>query len=339
MAEKMTDIANKFLAEHACSKQELSELKKWLSNPSSALEVEAWLSEHWAMSPEIDSGAMIESVFQQIETYQHVEGKDGLSLTRILKIYQRIAAFLLIPLIGCGILYWVANSDQSCGKLTETIAPRGQKSQIVLADGTKVWLNSETKIKYPGTFSKCQRDVYLEGEAFFEVSKNRHQPFIVHTSGVDVKVLGTKFNVKAYPDEGQVETSLFEGKINLLLDSSSPTKQIIEKEIAPGQSFVYSKASHQLAANKFPQEEIDGWKKNQLIFKDDTFSNLVKKVERWYAVKIVYDEKLFNDRRLTVELYEGERLERLMEIISKALSVNYIYGKGEIRLTPKSKNM
>lgn len=338
MAEKLTDIANKFLAEQVCSKQELGELKKWLSNPSSALEVEAWLSEHWAMSPEIDSGTMIESVFQQIETYQHVEVEAGLSLTRILKIYQRIAAFLLIPLIGCGILYWVANSGQSCGTLTETIAPRGQKSQIVLADGTKVWLNSETRIKYPGTFSKDQRDVYLEGEAFFEVSKNRRQPFIVHTSGVDVKVLGTKFNVKAYSDENQIETSLFEGKINLLLDSSSPTKSI-EKEIAPGQSFVYSKASHQLAATSLPLEEINGWKNNQLIFKDDTFSNLVKKVERWYDVKIVYDEKLFNDRRLTVELYEGERLERLMEIISKALSVNYIYAKGEIRLTPKSKNM
>jgi ferric-dicitrate binding protein FerR (iron transport regulator) len=338
MTEKITDIANKFLAEQVCSKQELGELKKWLSNPSSSLEVEAWLSEHWAMSPEIDSGTMIESVFQQIEACRPVEVKAGLSLTRILKIYQRIAAFLLIPIIGCGILYWVSNSGQSYGQLTETIAPRGQKSQIVLADGTKVWLNSDTKIKYPGNFSKCQRDVYLEGEAFFEVAKNPRQPFFVHTSGVNVKVLGTKFNVKAYPDEGQVETSLFEGKINLLMDSSLSTKQV-EQEITPGQSFMYSKTSHQLEAMSFPREEIDGWKNNQLIFKDDTFSNLVKKVERWYDVKVVYDEKLFNDRRLTVELYEGERLERLLEIISKALSVNYIYEKGEISLKPKPTNM
>ena len=83
----------------------------------------------------------------------------------------------------------------------------------------------------------------------------------------------------------------------------------------------------------------DGWKNNRLIFKNDTFNNLVRKVERWYDVKIVYDEKLFSDRRLTVELYEGERLERLMEIVGMTLSVNYKYDKGKIILTPKSINM
>jgi ferric-dicitrate binding protein FerR (iron transport regulator) len=160
----------------------------------------------------------------------------------------------------------------------------------------------------------------------------------VHTSQVNVKVLGTKFNIKAYADESDIETSLFEGKINLILNNLS-AENPIEKEVDPGQSLVYSKTDHQLVANKFPQDEINGWKNNQLIFKDDTFSNLVRKVERWYDVKVVYNEKLFNDRRLTVELYEGERLERLMDIISLTLSVDYKYEKGEIILTPKSKNM
>jgi len=245
---------------------------------------------------------------------------------------------LLIPILGLGILYWVSQYNQPVGQYTETIAPRGQKSQIVLADGTKVWLNSDTKIKYPGNFSKNQRDVYLDGEAFFEVAKNEHQPFVVHTSQVNVKVLGTKFNIKAYADESDVETSLFEGKINLIMNNSSSGSPV-EKEVKPGQSFVYSKTDHQLVANRFPQEEINGWKKNQLIFKDDTFSNLVRKVERWYDVKVVYDEKQFDDRRLTVELYEGERLDRLMSIISLALSVDYKYEKGEIILTPRGKNM
>ncbi|MDP3181104.1 MAG: FecR domain-containing protein, partial [Bacteroidota bacterium] len=244
---------------------------------------------------------------------------------------------LLIPIIGLGILYWVSQPNQSADQYTETIAPRGQKSQIVLADGTKVWLNSDTKIKYPGNFSKNQRDVYLDGEAFFEVSKNEQQPFVVYTSGLKVKVLGTKFNVKAYADENQIETSLFEGKVNLLMTNSSD--ETIEKEVTPGQSIVYSKTNYQLSANKFPQEEINGWKKNQLIFKDDTFNNLVRKVERWYDVKMVYNEKLFNDRRLTVELYEGERLDRLMKIISLALLVDYKYEKGQIILTPKTRNM
>lgn len=336
MNEKITDIMNRLLAEKDCSTQELTALKKWLSNPATHSEVENWLLEHWAVSSEIDSTTIIESIFLQIQSHQKKHPvTPGFSLARILHIYQKVAAFLLIPIIGLGILYGLNQYTQSSDKYTETIAPRGQKSQIVLSDGTKVWLNSDTKIRYPGNFSKNQRDVYLEGEAFFEVTKSGHQPFIVHTSDLDIKVLGTKFNVKAYSDEDQVETSLFEGKINLLYQTPGATNQI-EKEVAPGQSFAYNKTNHQLGNHRFPQEEIDGWKKNQLIFKDDTFSNLVRKVERWYDVEVVYDQRLFNDRRLTVELYEGERLERLMEVIGLALSVDYRYEKEKIILTPKN---
>lgn len=335
MTERIIDIANRFLSEKYCSIQELTEFKRWLSDPKTQKEVESWLAENWATSSEIDSNTLIETVFTQIQEYQKEHHmKSRFSVTRILKLYQKIAAFLLIPIIGLGILYWVSQYNQNAGQYTETIAPRGQKSQIVLADGTKVWLNSDTKIKYPGNFSKNQRDVYLDGEAFFEVSENERQPFVVHTSGLKVKVLGTKFNVKAYPDEDQIETSLFEGKVNLLTNNLSD--EIIEKEVKPGQSFLYSKTNQQLELNRFPQDEINGWKKNQLIFKDDTFGNLVRKIERWYNVDVIYDEKLFNDRRLTVELYEGERLDRLMEIISLALSVNYKYERGEVVLTPKS---
>ena len=338
MTERIIDIANRFLAEKECSIQELTEFKRWLSDPKTQTEVESWIAQNWATSAEIDSNTLIETVFTQIQEYQKEhQMKSRFSVARILKVYQKIAAFLLIPIIGVGVLYWVSQSNQSADQYTETIAPRGQKSQIVLADGTKVWLNSDTKIRYPGNFSKNQRDVYLDGEAFFEVSKNERQPFVVHTSGVNVKVLGTKFNVKAYSDENQIETSLFEGRVNLLMTNTSD--KTIEKEVKPGQSFVYSKTDRQFVLNRFPKDEINGWKKNQLIFKDDTFSNLVRKIERWYDVKVMYDEKQFNDRRLTVELYEGERLDRLMEIISLALSVNYEYEKGEVVLTPKLKNM
>jgi transmembrane sensor len=334
MTERIIDIANRFMAEKECSIQELTEFKRWLSDPKTQTEVESWIAQNWATSAEIDSTTLIETVFTQIQLYQKEHHmKSRFSVSRILKVYQKIAAFLLIPIIGLGILYWVSQSNQSADQFTETIAPRGQKSQIVLSDGTKVWLNSDTKIKYPGNFSKNQRDVYLDGEAFFEVSKNERQPFVVHTSGVNVKVLGTKFNVKAYSDENQIETSLFEGRVNLLMNNSSD--ETIEKEVKPGQSFAYSKTDRQLVLNRFPQDEINGWKKNQLIFKDDTFSHLVRKIERWYDVKVTYDEKQFNDRRLTVELYEGERLDRLMEIISLALSVNYEYEKGQVVLTPK----
>lgn len=337
MAKIIIEIANRFIAGETCSNEELTELKNWLSNKSYQHEVNNWLSSNWTNSNEIESNSLIENVIQQINRYEK-QNKTYLefSFSGFLKVYQKIAAFLLIPILGLGIWAGISLFSETEVRYTETFAPRGQKSQIVLADGTKVWLNSDTKIRYPGNFDKKQREIYLDGEAFFEVTKNEKQPFIVKTSGIDIKVLGTNFNVKAYSEEDQIETSLFEGKI-LIVNEGNVKSEKIETEVNPGQSYLYSKNSNSLSINKFPQDEINGWKKNQLIFKDDTFSNLVRKVERWYNVKIIYDEKLFNDRHLTVELYEGERLELLMDIISLALSVDYIYNKGTIVLTPKSK--
>ena len=337
MTIKIIDIANRFLAEQPCTRLELNELKKWLSDPSSQQEVETWLSDHWDTSNEINSELLIESVFNQIKEYRTLpDVRSGFSAKRIINIYQQIAAVLLIPLLAMGIYYLISQRNPVTVQYTETIAPRGQKSQIVLSDGTKVWLNSDTKIRYPGQFSKNQRDIYLNGEAFFEVTKNEHQPFLVHTSGPDVKVLGTRFNVKAYADENQVETSLFEGRVNLLLPAQG-SDQPVEKILNPGQSVIFSNTTNNLVPAKFPKDEIDGWKKNQLIFKDDTFVKLVKKIERWYNVEMIYDEKQFDNRRLTVELYEGERLEKLMDILCLALSVDFKYEKGKIILTPKSR--
>ncbi len=339
MTIQITEIANRFLAEKECSRQELNKLKHWLSDPSSHKEVEIWLSEHWDTTNEINSDLLIESVFNQIKEYRTMPSeKTGLSITRIINFYQKIAAVLLIPMLGLGFWYLINQGTQPVIQYSETIAPRGQKSQIVLSDGTKVWLNSDTKIRYPGQFSKDQRDVFLNGEAFFEVTKNEHQPFLVHTSGPDIKVLGTKFNIKAYSDENQVETSLFEGKINLILPAKGSDLPV-EKILNPGQSVIFSDLTHDLALVRFQKDEIDGWKKNQLIFKDDAFIKLVKKIERWYNVEMIYDEKQFNNRRLTVELYEGERLEKLMDILSLALSVDFKYEKGKIILTPKNKKM
>lgn len=336
MAQQIVDIANRFIAEKECEAKELAELKKWLADASCQNEVEEWLAENWINAEESESATLIEAIFRQIEEYEgEHKSRKIWTVYRIVKTYRNVAAILLLPLIVAGIWVWFASLNHSGEQYTETYAPRGQKSQITLIDGTKVWLNSDTRIKYPATFGTRQRDLYLDGEAFFDVAKNAHQPFVVHTAQLDVKVLGTKFNIKAYGDEDQIETSLFEGRVNLIIPQTDRQKSREEKMLEVGQTFVFNKAENKLQEGKFSGEEIDGWKNNRLIFKDDTFNNLVHKVERWYDVKIIYDEKLFNDRRLTVELFEGERLERFLEIIGMTLSVDYKYDKERIILTPK----
>lgn len=339
MSEEIFDIANRFITDQICTRQELTRFKYWLSDPGMQTEVERWLFEHWSTSADVDSNAALETVFKQIQDYENGHSSNtGWSVKHIVKVYQKIAAVLLIPLIGFGLLFWLSKYEPSAEQFTESIIPRGQKSQIVLSDGTKVWINSDTKIKYPTNFNKKQRDIYLDGEAYFEVSKDKHKPFIVHASGLGIKVMGTKFNVKAYPDENEIETTLIEGNVSLLIPSNSPGPPA-EMAIDAGQSFVYSKSDQKLAAISFNKEQIEGWKENRLIFENDKFSNLVMKLERWYNVEVIYDENKLQDRRLTVELYRDERLERLMEIIGLALSVDYKYENGKIILSPKNTNM
>ena len=339
MPEKIFGIANRFSIGQNCKKQELTKLKQWLSYPGAQTEVERWLLEHWSNSAEIDSNAQIEIIFKQIQEYTNVQTlNSNWSFKGIIKIYQKVAALLFIPIVSLGLLYWFANYEPTVELFTEFIIPKGQKSQIILSDSTRVWINSDSKIRYSTSFNRKQRDVYLDGEAYFEVSKDEHKPFIVHVSGLEVKVKGTKFNVKAYPDEDGVETTLFEGKVSVLIPSSNAS-QSIENEINPGQAFVYLKSEQKLVATSFKSEQLAGWRKNQLIFENDKFSNLVKKIERWYNVEVVYDESKLQDRRLTVELYQDERLDRLMEIIGLTLSVNYKYQDGKIILSPKKSNM
>lgn len=138
MAKESIEIANRFLAEKECSIQELETLKKWLSDWRTQTEVECWLLEHWSMSPEVESATLVETIFEQINEYQssYQTNKSHFSVASLLKFYQKIAAFLLIPIMVVGILYWMSQYNQSSGQYTETFAPRGQKSQIVLADGT-----------------------------------------------------------------------------------------------------------------------------------------------------------------------------------------------------------
>ena len=339
MTEEIYDIANRFVIGQNCKKQELIKLKQWLSDPGAQTEVERWLLEHWSASAEIDSNAQIEIILKQIQEYTNVQTlKSKWSFKGILRVYQKVAAFLLIPIISLGLLYWYVNYEPPVELFTESIIPKGQKSQIILSDSTKVWINSDSKIRYSTSFNRKQRDIYLDGEAYFEVTKDEHKPFIVHVSGLEVKVKGTKFNVKAYPDEDGVETTLFEGKVSLLIPSSNAS-QSIENEINPGQAFVYLKSEQKIVATSFKKEQLAGWRKNQLVFENDKFSNLVRKIERWYNVEVVYDESKLQDRHLTVELYQDERLDRLMEIIGLTLSVNYKYQDGKIILTPKKSNM
>ncbi|WP_293787841.1 FecR family protein [uncultured Pedobacter sp.] len=205
---------------------------------------------------------------------------------------------------------------------SNTIAtPRGGQYQVTLPDGTKVWLNAATTLKYPYAFAKNERLVELNGEAYFEVSKDRIRPFRVKTASQTVEVLGTHFNINAYRDEAVFKTTLLEGAVKV----STPSGSV---NLHPGEQSLLNATNERLSLNE--QADIDkemAWKNNVFAFDNDDLRSIMRQISRWYDVDVVYEGKI------TSEKYVGEipRNSNLAEVF-KILELNHVHidAKGKV---------
>lgn len=195
----------------------------------------------------------------------------------------------------------------------ELIVPRAGECFISLEDGTRVWINSDSRLKYPVKFTGEERKVYLEGEAYFEVVKDA-KPFIVNTGLGDIKVLGTSFNVKAYQEEDQMAATLVSGKIcyagvrTLLVN---PGEQVIA--LADG------------SVNKLvvEVEEFVGWKDGVFVFKNQRLEDIMNDLARWYDVKVIYQQPGLKDIEFTGNLKRYEEVNVFMELLRSTNELNY----------------
>jgi transmembrane sensor len=203
----------------------------------------------------------------------------------------------------------------------EVTARSGVRTKLLLPDGTQVWLNSNSKLKYAADFNLHSREVDLEGEAYFDVAKDMERPFIVHTSAVDIRVLGTAFTIKSYPQDETIEATLLKGAIEISGRDNPDAPRVILK---PDEKLVLNKhwlSSTQttpaksagnvgaprvrpaISVNPVPANIPDSnkvetaWLYNRLVFNGDTFRELAEKMERWYNVKIIFrDDRLYKYR-------------------------------------------
>ncbi|MGE0092400.1 MAG: FecR family protein [Bacteroidales bacterium] len=201
-------------------------------------------------------------------------------------------------------------------KYNELYVPKGRVFSVILSDGSKVWLNSESYLKYPVNFGSNDRSVYLSGEAYFEVSKNKSK-FTVKTSSYSVNVLGTKFNTRAYENDYEVSTTLVEGSVSLETDPTS------EFRISPGEQFVMQKNTGSVTVNKVDVHLFTSWINNQLILRKNTLEEIFKVLMRKYDIDVFY-----RDEKVKYETYSGdiplnENLNVILEQISKVSDVDF----------------
>lgn len=256
---------------------------------------------------------------------------------------------------------WLAvewRKQHSSAVLSEIVAPKGSKTRTILPDGTTVWLNAGSRIKYAG-FNGGAREVILEGEAYFDVvhvvshTTGRKQPFIVHAGNIDIQVLGTAFNVKSYPEENTIETTLIRGLVQITRKGRDkdpqgapvilhPNEKIVLPASVPAEATAAGKPTAVAATGKAPQQitRIDStlrenervetaWVYNRLEFRGDNFEQLATKLERWYNVKIHFEDEAARKLVFTGSL-ENETIEEAFSALKAAVPFNATINNNEV---------
>ena len=194
--------------------------------------------------------------------------------------------------------------------------PRGGEYKLLLSDGTKVWLNSESQIRYPVHFSKNKREVWIRGEVYFDVEKDESCPFIVGVNNIEVEVLGTEFNIEAYDDKTNITTTLVEGKVKL-------TKVNKEVVILKDQQAVTLKGKDDFIVKNVDAKTYTLWKEGYFYCEAENLSSIMEKLSRWYDVNIFYMNKSVKEKRFSIEVKRYEDIDNVLDILSATNKVNF----------------
>ncbi|MET4140565.1 FecR domain-containing protein [Pedobacter sp. UYP1] len=217
------------------------------------------------------------------------------------------------------LIYTIQGSQVAALKtqsLLNTIeTPKGGQYQVNLPDGTKVWLNAASSLSFPARFSGLQRQVVLKGEAYFEVAKNKHMPFIVKSEQQKIEVLGTHFNVSAYTDEHQIKTTLAEGSVKVTLLANHQ-----EQLLKPGQQAI---TTNQIQVIPVDIEEALAWKDGLFMFNDENLENIMKKVERWYDVEVDFQQQELRQKHFSGTVSRFGKVSQVLKTLELTGSVHF----------------
>lgn len=219
--------------------------------------------------------------------------------------------------------------------LNEITVPYGKKTTIILADGTKVWLNAGSHFSFPQRFDRGEREVSLEGEGYFEVVKNKNKPFIVSTQNIEIKVLGTKFNLSSYQSDNFCETVLLEGSVSI----QSKGKLFNDRTtLIPNQKAIYLSDRKELIRSAAPDAELHiSWINGWYQFSNESLIVVMAKLERYYNVKFICDQAIVSKAfPVSGKLNLTESLNESMTVLSKVAKVNFQISGDEIIIKDKN---
>lgn len=195
--------------------------------------------------------------------------------------------------------------------------PRGGEYRLTLADGTKVWINSESELSYPTQFSANKREVYLKGEAYFEIAPNKQQPFFVNSNRILVRATGTAFNVMAYQDEPELQVTLVEGGVNI-----EENLKVISK-LTPNHQFSLNKANGQFSVISVDPRSATVWKNGRFYFDNEMLASIIRKLSRWYNVEIQCVDPEITQYKFSGEIRKYEDASQVLNMLKLTNEITY----------------
>jgi transmembrane sensor len=249
-------------------------------------------------------------------------------------LLKMAAVISLIIIAGLGAIFFT-NIIGIESNFIEHSTSHGNKVKIDLGDGSTVWLSPQSKIKYRKDFGNTEiREIYLEGEAFFDVVKNEQKPFIVHTSSILVKVLGTSFNVSSYSEDKNIQTTLVTGKVRITKIPTNGDESPEDIILNPNEKAIFDKETQELVLAKTSFQIIDHWVENRMVFDNQDLNDVLKALERKYGIEIILEDKKSGKCRFT-GIFEDESLDEALFTISRLADVKYLKTKDKIILKGK----
>jgi transmembrane sensor len=264
--------------------------------------------------PDHDLHAVLDRVYHQIS----INEKNKLTQFNWLRTFQRIAAILILPLLFTFLTYFYFHNKPSADSVSfaEIQCPMGVRTKFQLPDGSTGFLNSGSILKYPVQFSH-NRTVQLTGEAFFDIVHNNKLPFHVNTCNLDIKVLGTTFNVIANEDEKTEEIVLQTGKVDV---SAKNGNQVAV--LAPNEQLILNTEKLTFAKNKVEAIQYMLWKEGKLVFRNENMQQVARRLSRWYNAEVIIGDKLLEDYTFHATFID-EPLDEVLKLLSLTTPISY----------------
>lgn len=337
--QSLTQLLDKFCNDSdSFSLKELRNLYLLLSNESNSEEMATWIHQRWEREPDDCAEINFENIFQKVERQLRAQKP---APRRWLTSLQRVAAILILPFVGLSCFLLLKNTQKEQLVIVqidavvpveqEYITPAGMRSQIVLPDSSLVWLNASSRLIVQAGFGAGDRHVTLTGEAYFVVATNKEKPFVVGTSDMNIKALGTAFNVSAYPERAVLQTVLVNGGVEI------ETKTGSKLTMQPNQLVELNREDGAIELQHSVNAELyTAWTDGVLVFHKMQMEDITQTLERWFNVTIELRDPILKSYRYT-GTFDNRSLEQILNYISISSDIGYRMNKDHITLYNKRK--